>query len=246
MTNETTNDGMIERYLDGTMDAAERERFERLLASDERLRRSLKIDEAMTMAIAIDRASAPTRHPEMRARAIDAIARIAPSATALPQTPAPTEKRSKSGHRRGLIYPPLGALLLLGGWLLMRPSENLPSVQTRPAIETRSLPATPDPAPAAAAPSVTAPVEIPSATAPAAESRGSNIQEKESVMPPAVRSTRRSSAVNPPRQTESGRSRSTSTATETARKEHTKPPVFRDPSAQSPVTVDDGKGDGGR
>lgn len=238
MNNETTNDEKIERYRDGLMSPGEREEFERQLAGNEQLRRSLRIDEAMTMALAIDRSAAPNRHAEMRTRALDAIARIAPAAQAA--TPMPvvkeTEGAGRSGRSRGLFYTGLALLLLgIGGWLLLRPTNGpaaTPVVSTPAATEQAPAPTSPQATPAPAATmSKEDPREVRSMRGATKDSGGAATAAARSSrhLPTAsIRSTGQAT-------TRDGSGQTTPPAeTKPARK----PPVIRDPKAVSPIEIE--------
>jgi hypothetical protein len=240
MNNETTNDETIERYRDGLMSPNEREEFERRLESDEKLRRSLRIEEAMTMAIAIDRATAPNRHTEMRARAVEAISRIAPAATVAAPVAADEliEKRNGSGRRRGLYFSGLAALLLgIGGWLLLRPTEPTPV--------TRSAPAVSAPAAASQSPLVSSPTTGPATPAAGVDQAKDDRTEvmsmrggsKDSGAASAVRSSKRLPSSTARANEPAAARRQTEQPTAISKPER-KTLVIKDPKASAPVSLE--------
>ena len=153
MSNEISRDEKIERYIDGQMSASERQQFERETGSDEQLRRSLRIEQAIATGIAIDRSTPPPRQAEMRARALDAIARIAPATPPPIPAAAPANSDNRSKRRSTGLWITGGVITLalgIGGGLMLQPDVD----ETRQPVVQPTAPAS-TAAPALKAPAVT-------------------------------------------------------------------------------------------
>ena len=184
------DDITIERYLGGGMSPAEQAQFRAMLAGDAALRRRVASEEAMLRALRADRAASARDHTAARARALEAVQRLAPAGA--PATPS--GDRSASAGR----WPIIGTLLLVGAWIAIdsvsferdaaRIVERVPvardasdavlsresAASNRPQSATPQMPSMAAPSSQLAPPAVVAPAAERSADGRAAAARTSN------------------------------------------------------------------------
>lgn len=137
------DDITIERYLDGSMSAAEAAEFRALMASDPGLSRRVAAEESMLRAIRSDRDSSQRDHALARSRVLASITQIAP-ATGVPSHKLPH-------HGRGARWQLYGTMLFLAAWIAtdiigvtmsngdaLRPAATSPSVTAGTSVDSSS------------------------------------------------------------------------------------------------------------
>lgn len=111
------DDNTIERYLDGSMSAAEHSRFQAMMADDPTLQRRVASEESMMRALRADRDVASRNHAAVRSRVLGSISQIAPASGAVALPPSRTRGR----------WPLFGAVLVIATWVAID-LVNTPSV----------------------------------------------------------------------------------------------------------------------
>jgi hypothetical protein len=138
---------MVERYLDGAMDAAEEREFVERMNVDAPLRRLVEADRALMNGVRKEMAAMPARTAEPGARLLAQLAATPPTATV---TGGSVGTALLTGGTVKVLVAAVGVVGIAVGTFLIAPlMRQEPATTSSPARTADSLPATPAlPAPA--------------------------------------------------------------------------------------------------